>query len=670
MVCRLAVCVALLLLTPPAFGQPESEPPPAGSLAEILAQADQMPPPRRLGVRSRVRQSAARVVPTLVLVENEHDALRAMAGWRGVARYPVLIDDGTLEAAAGIARFARMFEPKFVLRWSSGEADFAGPAEVRAAILKTVQVVYSAEEGAGLSPALLAPLERTGLSVDGVVVVDPRDDAWVGGVALAMGRIQGIGFVSKIGGVNGTLQPDQLSAMRSEITGAIETLGLEWRGVGSGVDAVTLAMNTSSKVAAPDAPRIERREARLALTDAIVREGAFNSPRWAWAGLLFGSPRESLERAMGSLFAVHETAWIFDGYPNEQPWNLFSGLEAAAELRKVELESEVIGGGTGSIDQWRRSAPTFDAGLALINTKGTAGYFETQSGAGRPGDAPLLKKPASAFIVHSWSATTPASAPTIGGRWLAHGAVSYYGSVQEPTLNAFVPTPLTARRLLVLFPFSAAPRIDDAPAGRLNYFGDPLLTITPSRYWQRLQAEIPLEGTSKVSDEFAAALRERRYAEGVRGLALLGRDADIVRLVRALLDQNPRAITGDVARSAILPAYHEGAWDLFIALYELLDNDSKSSILIADALWHASRAVDLNEDPIRWESALRRGLRQGQEPYDAMEAAERAGRRGDGPEAAAWLDSRRDLARNQQINRQFDRVIERLRQNARGSRVP
>ena len=654
-------------------GEGEGEPPEdrrTASLAELLAQADGLEPPRRLGVRARALDSAAAVAPVVVLVEHPADAARAIGSWRGFARYPVLIDDGSIEAAEAIGRFVRAFEPDRVLRWSSGRDDWSGdPETVRDQSLAALSRVFgaSADEPA-IGPGLLAPLVDAGITPHGLVMIDPADPAWVAGLALAAGRQQALGFTASVGGVNGGVPGDRLAAMRADIAATLGRYGLEWRGLGAGVDALTLALNTASKVRSPGTRRIQNREALLGLTDAIVREDDVNGPRWAWGGQVFGDARAALERAMASLFGLHRSAWVFDGYPDERPWSAYDGTEAAELLRRVGVAASLVDTPANGIDDWRRLAGSgLGAELVLVNTKGNPDFFELGEGnQGRPGDAPLLARPAAVVMVHSWSLASPASTATVGGRWLARGAGAFFGSVQEPTLGAFVPTPAVVRRLIATYPLGAAVRFDDGPAGRLNLMGDPLITLTPQRLSRRAGGGPPLDGARPVREALNAALRAERFAEGLRLLTLSARETDAARLAGALLENRPGAVTPGVAAAALTACYHDagrsGEWRLVLELFERLGENDRDNLLLLDALWQAARAAgDSPERAGRWNAVLRANLREGQRLADAIEVARRMARRGEGAAAAAWLGSKRGLASNRSQRRRLNRAIESVR---------
>jgi hypothetical protein len=90
------------------------------------------------------------------------------------------------------------------------------------------------------------------------------------------------------------------------------------------------------------------------------------------------------------------------------------------------------------------------------------------------------------LIIHSFSAADPADPQTVGGRWLANGAFLYYGSMNEPYLNAFRTPAVVADLIAEGLPFAAALRMNPGEAGpfgdpwRLVYLGDPLYRLDPA----------------------------------------------------------------------------------------------------------------------------------------------------------------------------------------------
>ncbi|MBT8484964.1 MAG: hypothetical protein KJO43_05255, partial [Phycisphaerae bacterium] len=109
-------CVIVVAMTMAAAG------PPAGPGAPVPVPApatiDQLDPPRRLGARSVAALHTREIIPDVVIVPDAASYLGAIEAWTSDRFWPVLIDDGSLEARDDIARFVRGFAPRRVVRWS------------------------------------------------------------------------------------------------------------------------------------------------------------------------------------------------------------------------------------------------------------------------------------------------------------------------------------------------------------------------------------------------------------------------------------------------------------------------------------------------------------------------------------------------------------------------
>jgi len=98
--------------SPPAGDQTPAPPPPHPQEIKL----EDLPPPQRLGAKATLLREAVPVVPVLVLVPNVRSYIEAIAAWTPGGRYPVLIDDGSRDAAEDIGRFSRAFKPAKVVR--------------------------------------------------------------------------------------------------------------------------------------------------------------------------------------------------------------------------------------------------------------------------------------------------------------------------------------------------------------------------------------------------------------------------------------------------------------------------------------------------------------------------------------------------------------------------
>src|SRR5262249_45422876 len=122
------------------------------------------------------------------------------------------------------------------------------------------------------------------------------------------------------------------------------------------------------------------------------------------------------------------------------------------------------------------------------------------------------------LMIHSFSAVDPSDPSTVAGRWLANGAFVFYGSVNEPFLDAFR-TPrlvgdLLGERLPVVASVRKTPAETWGKPWRLIFLGDPLYRLTA-----RLGPESRLDGWEPTA-------RWPAYEEGPRPEA--GTDAELL----------------------------------------------------------------------------------------------------------------------------------------------
>ncbi|MCC6971937.1 MAG: hypothetical protein IT434_17135 [Phycisphaerales bacterium] len=632
-----ALLAALAFVPALALAQQQPQPPaqpPAQPSAQPPTQTsdnpgrtlESLPPPVRLGVRSDLLRRQRPVVPVLVLVTDEASYIEAIAAWSPRAIYPVLFDDGQLATRENIARFVRAFRPDKIVRWKAGAPDPAAPVQ------RTARVDAALRRSWGAPPTitqteLVNAWRQMGLAPPGVVVADENDPAWTAALALAAARAQLIAWVDVRNAINDAMRPDEARDYAAKIEGVLERSGLSWRALGDNLDAITICQNAPPKILATQgtpAPGDPRRQPAkpgdvFATTDFIGRhdpEGG--AERYAWTSQIFGSEAQASYRAMAAIFTMPDRAWLFDGYEDKQPWNAWDATRAGDILKTAKFTVTLDDTPRQSRDDWRaRAAKPLDAAIVFINSSGNCDFFNLQPGVGKPGDIPMLLRPAAVHIVHSWSAQYPAGRETVCGRWHAAGAFAYFGSVQEPYLGAFLPTPAIAERLLAGAPWAAAARIDNYPTWRLNSFGDPLFTLGEPA--PRLTADkLPLTNTTDVADDTRAALASKNIALGLRGLTLQARDDDASRLALAALGK-PETVDASVAMEAILPLFRAGNSDAVRRAFEKLDANTAKDPLLRDALWLVS-IPDLRNAPAReLLLVLMDNLRVGQEAQDAKD---------------------------------------------------
>ncbi len=540
----------------------------------------------------------------------------------------------------------------------------------------------------------------------GVVIANDADPAWTAALALAAGRGQPILWITPplLGPNRPARDPDdrysleQTDSFASLIEAACTTTGYSWNALGDDLDAVTLCLATP---VATNTPTGDNR-AMLATTDLVGRSRppspttttttptppADTRARWAWCGQIFGCESRAAYMAMCSLFLQPRSAWLFDGYEHTPPFSDFDATPAADFLRQAGFDCTLDDAPSQSDDTWRRriaGAPELlrdspantpggiDAGLIAVNTSGYADFFDLKPGQCKATDVPLLRIPAIVHFVHSWSAHQIASRTKIAGRFLSNGAYLYVGSVHEPYLSAFVPTPLLMQRLLATAPVGVAARLDDAPPWKVAIIGDPLFTLGPPPPLLSSPSPVPppaLAGAIDLSTLLTKAIETNDPDTAILLLSLLGRDADATSLVTARLAESPITLSPAAARAGALSLFRAPpisppptpssfpAHLLIARLIAHAPGAAAESPDLLDALWH-SVYPHLGSLPHEVIDILKVHLRPEQLPRDAIDLAG-AIRRTSGHDAAkAYLRSVRQGVTYDPWKKELDRAIGR-----------
>lgn len=581
-----------------------------------LVPLDSLPAGLKLGVRANFVQRQLGVVPTVVIVSDPASYAAAIAGWTtgksGALRYPVLIDDQTFAARTRIARFVRAFKPTSVVRWQAPDNALDWPIDAdkrQNRIASAASLAWGAEKPDQLKERFTS----IGHQPQGVVAMNADDPAWAGGLALAAFRGQPIAWVKPIPGTpHDFAAMDQADALTRQITGALDAQGYAYKELGDTIDAVTLALNMPVKIFLGEADKRQF----LAVADVIGRSAdpktdPQRTSRWAFAAQLLGDQSQSAYDAMCAVFLQPETAWLFDGYDSGAPWNDYDMTKAAGELKPVKLNILLDDRATGSgvADLRKRSAgvragsePTrdgtpagmgVDAQLIFFNTSGNPDFFDLKPGQAKPVDVPILRTPSAVCFVHSYSAAVPDNRATVAGMWRERGAFCYFGSVHEPYLQTFVPTPLACRRLASGFAWGAAMRQDQGPPWKLTCLGDPLFTLGPTG--PRVNTPLPLASAAALSTQVPELLKDKRYAEAAWALVLSGRDRDAVRLVSAVAKDPKQGLSPELALAGVSSAFLLGEYDAFVSSLESLGPilndadrvDREGLAQIRDMFWQA-----------------------------------------------------------------------------------
>ncbi|MBL8744943.1 MAG: hypothetical protein JNK58_01160 [Phycisphaerae bacterium] len=592
------------------------------SAAPAQPPADAPPPQVLLGRRADVLRLNLKVRPTVVIVSSNDDFVRAIARWSLAERYPILIDDGTSRAREDIARFVRAFEPKSVLTWKAEAAPDDRLPDDPALFREAIEAASRLAWGARDAEALAEIWKQSQFTPFGVVVASPADPAWTAALALSAGRGQPILWIeSKPASISQFISEDQAQALDSALAGRLDELGRPWRGMGDDIDALTLCLSLGVNINA--------KSGRLALTDALAR--AKDGTRAAYVGVIPGESPRAAYLAMCSLFLQPRHAWLFDGYKPEMA-PPYAVPAAAKLLDQARVEVSTNTPPLGGLSHWRqRTLDGVNFDFIHVNSSGNADFFDLTPGRAFVGDVPFLNKPAMVHFIHSFSLQNPASAQTIGGRWLENGAYCYYGSMDEPFLGAFLPSQIVVTRLLLGAPFAAAVRQDDTRVWKLNVFGDPLATM--GRPAPRYDEPLSLEGAVNLEDRMKSALKAQRLDEALAALILLGRDKDAARVASAALADNGQSATPTLAAIALPAAFRERSDELFYGLYERLTPDIQRSPLVNDMLWQVARQSLDSTDDRRVLAWLRASIRE-ECMCDDAEAIAPALRRVFGVEAA------------------------------------
>lgn len=559
MVVIVGACAGALVGSASTVAQPSvpgrpSDPPAKQEESIDLAK---LHPAVRLGLRVEIVRRRVPVVPTLVIVETAPDYVEQLSMWRLDRRWPVLIDDGSPAAAENIARFARGFAPKTIVRWKKSGAEKWPTDIVERGTL--IELAASSAWGASSRVGLRQAWEQLQFAPPGVVVASPGDPAWTAGAALAAAHGQEIIWAS--GGnesPSGVMSDDALASLLANIERELDLMPHQWRGLGDAIEAVTLCLNVPARINSPDKD--------LALTDRVGR--AADGSRWAWCGMIFGDEQAAAYRAMCSIFLQSREAWLFDGYAPDfaPPYRVAPAVEL---LTKAGFEvSANVAGRSGARDWRERLRRGVRAGLIHVNSAGLPESFLLNPGYASYADVPLLRVPSVVHFIHSFSAQRAADAETIAGRFLMNGAYAYCGSVHEPFLGAFEFPERFMARMLAPMPFGAAPRHDGFKLWKLNVFGDPLLTLGPAA--PRSDATLELEHDVPLDDELRDALKGKDFRRAARALVMLGRDGDVVRLGRAVMKDDAKAMTPDLALALLPAAFREGESAAFLDLFEAL----------------------------------------------------------------------------------------------------
>lgn len=634
---------------------------------------EQLPPPVRLGARATLMRRSFPVADAVVLVSNDASFAAAIASWTPTLRYPVLVDDGTAEAAERIALFVRAFKPAKVFTWEAPGATFPAEAPARFTLMQKIiaQSLGTTEADAGKPDALdavLTKLADKATPPPGVVVVDAADASWAPALALAAGRAQPIALYRYPYGPIGSVPLKDAEAIDALVGATADRLKLKWKDLGDEIDAITICANIPTKADTTTSGDF------TSLTDRVGRDQTNKTKRWAWTGQIYSrTTSEGVYNAMCSLFLLPDSAWFFNGYESGKGWSDYAPRQAAEAFNLVKLRTTLIEFPDGNERNWRAKAREgVDASMIFVNTMGNADFFNLRPGQCKPGDVPILKQPAAVYFIHSWSMTGPASRDTVGGRWLDRGAFAYFGSVQEPALGAFLTPAIFSIRFLSGAPwgtvFANEYRLIEGfgAAGKVGCVGDPLYAFSgpfgpePAR----IKTDPAPGGNDAPVKPLDTLMREALKAQDLgtaaRYLALMGREQDVSDLFTATVKDAPAKITPTFARAAIAACARSSNHAGVIRAFDALSPEDKKNGYFRDLLWFATNDSTAKPDSVTL-GLLRDNVRPEQAARDATELGAIWSRVYNKSQAVTMIEQLRDKESNPDVKAQFEAALKTLK---------
>lgn len=441
-------------------------------------------------IAERAIESAKPLAPVAriaVIAPDTRAFLRELARWSGEAGWPVLLADSWY-----CRLFLCAYAPERVyLAPAGGEISPAAPWQAAAAAL-------GPEELEGIAPetADMALLERVEGGAPGCVLWEPGNGLECAAALLAAGRAEPLVAWSPEGAHADTATPEQLAALRREADRALDATGRAWRGLGDGIDFVTLACDLPYRTNLVGGYEPGGR----ALDDVLLR-GPERLPQ-AFVGRLLPDPVQAVYAANCALFLTRERALLFDTYGGSPPWSDYSLAPAAARLPELGFtEALSVPSAEAGVPRWaseQRSPFRWDQ--VAVNSSG--GFRDWSCGTGGCSDDIAQVGPTFVSYVHSHAAGMPLDPDSIVGRWLTLGCYGFYGSVIEPYLQSFRPSSAPVIALAEGWPAGLAWRQIPGEAywgpWRLALLGDPLCGLPIAR--AESAPELPLPALEPERD--------------------------------------------------------------------------------------------------------------------------------------------------------------------------
>ncbi len=434
---------------------------------------------RRASVTWERRPGPSRqVVDQVCLVPDLPTFLEAIGSWDDEHYFPILIDDVELTF-----KFLRAFQPARIVRYPKKVASLSSEKVWDEAVAAVGQSWSNPKTPRAAVAKGDAIPERLGPTPPGVVISSPRSPTLAGAVALAAGRFQRLLRWDPGKRYQDVVPAAEARDMALRIERLIADRVPRYERLGDDCDFITLAGDWPYRY--EDRALGSFDHAGVRAFDDLVGRIPETQTRWAFCGRLLGDETAGVYQAMCSLFLQPGSALLFNSYPpREQKWAPYA-MDLAAERLGRLLPVVHRSGDRAGLSGWHQAFDTMNrSGLVLINTHGNPALFNLAGGPGQTADVPL-SRPSVVVMIHSFSAADPADPRTLAGRWLAAGAFLYFGSINEPYLEAFrTPTQFVALAAASI-PLSAALRQSPPETfgqpWRLIYLGDPLFRLDPAR---------------------------------------------------------------------------------------------------------------------------------------------------------------------------------------------
>lgn len=407
-------------------------------------------------------QSEPESVPSdskpIIIVPDTKTFVYYISAWSQDERFPVFVGMDT-------------YAEKFAAVYNNGNNYFkyVDAKEIGALTKRTIYRALLASFGTdtldtladdGSAADLKSYFSSNNIVPEGIVLTDLSSPELFGGLALAAYHGQLLDFLRiPTPPLIGPYSEDTKELIRKDILRMLDGWGFEYRGLGKGIDAITLAVDMPIKYGGG-----------MSLDDAINRLTPDSTRCYAYTGRLMDLGKGlAVYQAMCSLFLDTNRALFFDKWPQQWGRTLKLGCyEIRRHIPAVVLRDD--------LEKWHAALGvknTYD--LIFVNA---AGYPHEWTG-GTVDDIPD-SLPVAVNFSHSSSANDPSNPDTIAGRWLINGAFAYYGSISEPYADSFNTSYNIVRRLNEGMPFArAAAEKSTLPKNRakpwkLIFIGDPL----------------------------------------------------------------------------------------------------------------------------------------------------------------------------------------------------